>query len=368
MVLDGCSADFPSGRRTVLWGRSGTGKSTLLTAIAGLLVPRSGAIALGSRVFFSSADGIDLPPYDRRVGFVFQDLALWPHLSAIDHVLSGGPYRRPRSRRCTGTAGVRRTRRSRTSTAWATVGWRTAAPGDCPRAGGPAIGPAAGRAVFVCRSEDEGVAVRRASRGLGTRPRTDHLRDASRRRCRQPGRHRDDARGRATRACRTSVGGRVNGVAQSAWRALVLGVTLFGVEAAAQEPTSIAHRRAAGHRSPRDRNHSHRRSPRRTGLGIDAVDRAADAARTVWRAGATASRPTSASCSTSRRSTSGSCATSRIRAGSSRRSSRVTRISTSTIASRSCSIRSSITATASSFRSIPPARARTGRSRTTRRA
>jgi ABC-type sulfate/molybdate transport systems ATPase subunit len=91
-VLNGCSADFPSGRRTVLWGRSGTGKSTLLTAIAGLLVPRSGAIALGSRVFFSSADEIDLPPYDRRVGFVFQDLALWPHLSAIDHVyLVGRP-------------------------------------------------------------------------------------------------------------------------------------------------------------------------------------------------------------------------------------------------------------------------------------
>jgi molybdate transport system ATP-binding protein len=92
VVLDGCSADFPSGRRTVLWGRSGTGKSTLLTAIAGLLAPRAGAIELGSRVFFSSADGIDLPPYDRRVGFVFQDLALWPHLSAIDHVyLVGRP-------------------------------------------------------------------------------------------------------------------------------------------------------------------------------------------------------------------------------------------------------------------------------------
>jgi len=86
VVLDGCSADFPSGQRTVIWGRSGTGKSTLLTAIAGLLVPQSGAIALGSRVFFSAADRIDLPPYDRQVGFVFQDLALWPHLSALDHV------------------------------------------------------------------------------------------------------------------------------------------------------------------------------------------------------------------------------------------------------------------------------------------
>ena len=92
VILDGCSADFPSGRRTVLWGRSGTGKSTLLTAIAGLFAPQSGTIQLGSRLFFSRAAGIDVPPYERHVGFVFQDLALWPHLSAIDHVsLVGRP-------------------------------------------------------------------------------------------------------------------------------------------------------------------------------------------------------------------------------------------------------------------------------------
>jgi ABC-type molybdate transport system ATPase subunit len=41
---------------------------------------------LGSRVFFSREAGIDVPPHERRVGFVFQDLALWPHLRAIDHV------------------------------------------------------------------------------------------------------------------------------------------------------------------------------------------------------------------------------------------------------------------------------------------
>lgn len=91
-MLDGCSADFPSGRRTVLWGPSGAGKSTLLTAIAGLLVPQSGTIELGARVFFSGAAGIDVPAHERRVGFVFQDLALWPHLSAIDQVcLVGRP-------------------------------------------------------------------------------------------------------------------------------------------------------------------------------------------------------------------------------------------------------------------------------------
>ena len=92
VILNQCSAVFPSGRRTILWGRSGVGKSTLLTAIAGLLVPRSGTIQLGSRVFFSSAAGIDVPPHERSVGFVFQDLALWPHLRAIEQVyLVGRP-------------------------------------------------------------------------------------------------------------------------------------------------------------------------------------------------------------------------------------------------------------------------------------
>ena len=85
-ILHGCNAMFPSGRRTVLWGRSGSGKSTLLTAIAGLLVPKSGTIELGSHVFFSRGSGINLPPHERRIGFVFQDLALWPHLRAMDHV------------------------------------------------------------------------------------------------------------------------------------------------------------------------------------------------------------------------------------------------------------------------------------------
>ena len=91
-MLDGCSADFPSGRRTVLWGPSGVGKSTLLAAIAGLLRPRSGTIELGSRVFFSGAAGIEVRPHRRSIGFVFQDLALWPHLCAIDQIyLVGRP-------------------------------------------------------------------------------------------------------------------------------------------------------------------------------------------------------------------------------------------------------------------------------------
>ena len=85
-VLDGCTARVPGGGRTVLWGRSGAGKSTLLAAIAGLVTPEAGTIALGDEILFSRAAGIDRPPQGRGVGFVFQDLALWPHLTALEQV------------------------------------------------------------------------------------------------------------------------------------------------------------------------------------------------------------------------------------------------------------------------------------------
>jgi molybdate transport system ATP-binding protein len=85
-IVAGCHADFPAQRRTVLWGRSGAGKSTLLSAIAGLIAPQRGTITLGSRVLFSAVDRIDMPPHKRRIGYVFQDLALWPHLTALEQV------------------------------------------------------------------------------------------------------------------------------------------------------------------------------------------------------------------------------------------------------------------------------------------
>jgi molybdate transport system ATP-binding protein len=85
-ILDRCSATFEGMRRTVLWGRSGTGKTTLLGAIAGLIRPQRGRIALGSEVLFDESDRIDQAPHCRRIGYVFQDLALWPHLSAIQQV------------------------------------------------------------------------------------------------------------------------------------------------------------------------------------------------------------------------------------------------------------------------------------------
>ncbi len=92
VILDAGSAEFPARMRTVLWGPSGAGKSTLLAAIAGLVVPMAGSIRRGDVPLFSKAEGIDVPPYERRIGFVFQDLALWPHLCALDQVrLVGAP-------------------------------------------------------------------------------------------------------------------------------------------------------------------------------------------------------------------------------------------------------------------------------------
>lgn len=85
-VLDEVNATFAGGRRTVLWGASGSGKSTLLAAMAGLLSPTSGTIALGDSVWWAQTPAQDVAPYQRRIGYVFQDLALWPHMTALEQV------------------------------------------------------------------------------------------------------------------------------------------------------------------------------------------------------------------------------------------------------------------------------------------
>ncbi len=70
----------------VLFGPSGAGKSLTLQAIAGLARPDGGFIRLGGRTLFDSDLGIDVPIRARRVGYVFQDYALFPHLSVADNV------------------------------------------------------------------------------------------------------------------------------------------------------------------------------------------------------------------------------------------------------------------------------------------
>jgi len=69
-----------SARVIALSGHSGAGKTSVLHAIAGLLAPREGRIEVDGRCLFDSAQGIDLPPHQRHVGYVFQDTRLFPHL------------------------------------------------------------------------------------------------------------------------------------------------------------------------------------------------------------------------------------------------------------------------------------------------
>ncbi len=70
----------------VIFGPSGAGKSVTVQAIAGLLTPDQGRIALNGRTLFDSGGRIDLPARRRNVGYVFQDYALFPHLNVVDNV------------------------------------------------------------------------------------------------------------------------------------------------------------------------------------------------------------------------------------------------------------------------------------------
>jgi len=75
---------------TVLFGPSGAGKTTVLRAVAGLLRPEAGRIAVGGRVLFDAAAGVNLRPEARRVGYVFQDARLFPHLTVARNLRYGG--------------------------------------------------------------------------------------------------------------------------------------------------------------------------------------------------------------------------------------------------------------------------------------
>ena len=83
-------------RVIALTGASGAGKTSVLHAIAGLVKPRSGRIAIGERVLFDSARRIDLPAHRRRVGYAFQDTRLFPHLDVAGNLRYG--HHPPRER------------------------------------------------------------------------------------------------------------------------------------------------------------------------------------------------------------------------------------------------------------------------------
>lgn len=74
---------------TVIFGPSGSGKTTVLQCLAGLLEPDAGVISVNGDVLFDSVRKINLPPQQRRVGYVFQDLALFLHMTAAENIAFG---------------------------------------------------------------------------------------------------------------------------------------------------------------------------------------------------------------------------------------------------------------------------------------
>jgi molybdate transport system ATP-binding protein len=95
-VLD-VSLDIPPGI-TILFGTSGSGKSTLLDCIAGLVPPDAGQIKIGDAIVFDSENRVNVPPQRRRIAYVFQSLALFPHMTVEENVAYGLPHLPPDQR------------------------------------------------------------------------------------------------------------------------------------------------------------------------------------------------------------------------------------------------------------------------------
>lgn len=90
---------------TAVFGPSGAGKSTIVNAVGGLLTPDAGRISLSGRVILDTQSGVNVPPHKRRVGYVFQDARLFPHLSVRNNLLFGQRFA-PRSSRIASLAEV----------------------------------------------------------------------------------------------------------------------------------------------------------------------------------------------------------------------------------------------------------------------
>ncbi len=92
-------ARFSSDRGvTALFGRSGAGKTSIVNMVSGLLKPDEGRIEVDGHVVFDSAAGIDLPPWKRRIGYVFQEGRLFPHLTVRRNLLYGWRFAPPAER------------------------------------------------------------------------------------------------------------------------------------------------------------------------------------------------------------------------------------------------------------------------------
>jgi len=88
----------PTGEFSALFGKSGSGKTTILRMIAGLITPDEGRIVVDGEVWYDGARKINLPPQQRRIGFVFQDYALFPNMSVEANLLYALDSKKDRSR------------------------------------------------------------------------------------------------------------------------------------------------------------------------------------------------------------------------------------------------------------------------------
>jgi molybdate transport system ATP-binding protein len=91
LALDDIELTVEPGRCVAIAGPSGAGKTTLLRRVAGLERPPRGRIACGGETWFDGDRGVDVAPERRRTGFVFQDYALFPHMSALANVAFAAP-------------------------------------------------------------------------------------------------------------------------------------------------------------------------------------------------------------------------------------------------------------------------------------
>ncbi len=200
-VLTDLALDVRHGEVVALLGASGSGKSTLLNAVAGLVSVSSGEIWVdGHRV---AGDHLSTPPEQRGVGMVFQNFALWPHLSVLDTVAyplrRAGRSRRAAAEAATDAARPARHRAPRRAAARAAVRRRAAAGRSRPGPGSQRSAVPAGRA-----DRAPGHPPAHGVPGVGPRP---AARDRRRGRVRHPRRRRG---ARPRRSCRAHGRGRLD--------------------------------------------------------------------------------------------------------------------------------------------------------------
>ena len=85
-VLEHFSLEVESGKIVCLVGPSGCGKTTLVRALLGLIKPETGSITVGERVLFDAKKRVNVPAEKRNIGIVFQDYAVWPHMTVLENV------------------------------------------------------------------------------------------------------------------------------------------------------------------------------------------------------------------------------------------------------------------------------------------